>query len=934
MSLPLIVLLPLLGSLIPLLSNNRQRTLNAWSTALLPAIALGIVIAHAPGVISGEVYHFSMSWVPQLGLDLAFRIDGLSLLFLLLILGIGLLIILYSRYYLSPDDSMPRFYAYLMLFMTSMIGIVMADNLLLLWVFWELTSLSSFLLIGYWYQQSEARRGARMALAVTGMGGLAMLAGFLLIGHIVGTFDMQTVLDSRDLIQADPRYLPALLLVLLGAFTKSAQFPFHFWLPHAMAAPTPVSAFLHSATMVKAGVFLLARMHPALAGSQLWLYIVTLTGLVTMIYAAYFALLKYDLKGVLAFSTVSHLGMITMLFGLDSKMAVAAGLFHVLNHAMFKATLFMSAGIVDHETGSRDIRKLSGLRRSMPMTAALAGLAAASMAGVPLLNGFISKEMMLTETLETGILGGLAWLIPVLATLGSVLSVAYSLRYVRNVFFGPEAQELPKTPHEAPFLMRLPMLLLVALCVVIGLLPALTVTGLLGAAAQVTILPPRPELHLAIWHGFNLPLLMSVIALAGGVGIYAVRRKLFAFQRQFPQRNASMIFEHNVRSLLHWTQQAIDRFENGSLQRYMLWLIIAVLFLTGSGLLDLTQLRGPRQLQALDGLLIAGAVITILAGLGTAVLHRRRLVSLMMLSVVGLMVSLAFARFSAPDLALTQLAVEVVTVILLMLALFFLPQRTPKESSGARVVRDVLLAAGFGGIVASLNYAMLTRPLDTISGFFLENSVSGGGGHNVVNVILVDFRGFDTLGEITVLCIAAIGIYKLLNRLRLFMPSSDSEGRPWSRDLHPMLLGTVSQSLLPLALLVSVFIFLRGHNEPGGGFIAGLVTAVALILLYIARGVDWTQQRMSFQYQPIAVVGVAIAALTGLGSWAFGHNFLTSAFGHFSIPYIGEIELVTPMLFDLGVYLTVVGATLMILANLGKLTTRHRPSKENEKETV
>ncbi|MEG3114289.1 monovalent cation/H+ antiporter subunit A [Salinicola sp. 4072] len=934
MSLPLIVLLPLLGSLIPLLSNNRQRTLNAWSTALLPAIALGMAISHAPGVISGEVYHFSMSWVPQLGLDLAFRLDGLSLLFLLLILGIGLLIILYSRYYLSPDDSMPRFYAYLMLFMTSMIGIVMADNLLLLWVFWELTSLSSFLLIGYWYQQSEARRGARMALAVTGMGGLAMLAGFLLIGHIVGTFDMQTVLDSRDLIQADPRYLPALLLVLLGAFTKSAQFPFHFWLPHAMAAPTPVSAFLHSATMVKAGVFLLARMHPALAGSQLWLYIVTLTGLVTMIYAAYFALLKYDLKGVLAFSTVSHLGMITMLFGLDSKMAVAAGLFHVLNHAMFKATLFMSAGIVDHETGSRDIRKLSGLRRSMPMTAALAGLAAASMAGVPLLNGFISKEMMLTETLETGILGGLAWLIPVLATLGSVLSVAYSLRYVRNVFFGPEAQELPKTPHEAPFLMRLPMLLLVALCVVIGLLPALTVTGLLGAAAQVTILPPRPELHLAIWHGFNLPLLMSVIALAGGVGIYAVRRKLFAFQRQFPQRNASMIFEHNVRSLLHWTQQAIDRFENGSLQRYMLWLIIAVLFLTGSGLLDLTQLRGPRQLQALDGLLIAGAVITILAGLGTAVLHRRRLVSLMMLSVVGLMVSLAFARFSAPDLALTQLAVEVVTVILLMLALFFLPQRTPKESSGARVVRDVLLAAGFGGIVASLNYAMLTRPLDTISGFFLENSVSGGGGHNVVNVILVDFRGFDTLGEITVLCIAAIGIYKLLNRLRLFMPSSDSEGRPWSRDLHPMLLGTVSQSLLPLALLVSVFIFLRGHNEPGGGFIAGLVTAVALILLYIARGVDWTQQRMSFQYQPIAVVGVAIAALTGLGSWAFGHNFLTSAFGHFSIPYIGEIELVTPMLFDLGVYLTVVGATLMILANLGKLTTRHRPSKENEKETV
>ncbi|WP_110668710.1 monovalent cation/H+ antiporter subunit A [Salinicola halophilus] len=934
MALPLIVLLPLLGSLVSLMGNNRQRNVLTVMTAILPAIALAIVLVHVPDVLAGNVPRFAIPWVPQLGLDFALRLDGLSLLFLLLILGIGLLIVLYARYYLSPEDSMPRFYSYMMLFMTSMIGIVMADNLLLLWVFWELTSLSSFLLIGYWYHQSEARRGARMALTVTGMGGLALLAGFLLIGHIVGTFDLQTVLDSRELILADPRYLPALLLVLLGAFTKSAQFPFHFWLPHAMAAPTPVSAFLHSATMVKAGVFLLARMHPALAGSQLWLYIVTLTGLVTMIYAAYFALLKYDLKGVLAFSTVSHLGLITMLFGLDSKLAVVAGLFHIINHATFKAALFMSAGIIDHESGTRDIRKLSGLRHYMPVTAVLALLAAASMAGVPLLNGFLSKEMMLTETLGTGILGGLAWLIPVLATIGSLLSVAYSLRYVRNVFFGPKAEDLPQTPHEAPFFMRLPMMVLVALCIVIGLLPALSVTGLLEAAAQATLLSPRPELHLAIWHGFNLPLLMSAVALAGGAGLYCVRRKLFSFHRQFPQRNALMNFEFNVRRVQTWTQTMIDRLENGSLQRYMLWLIVAVLFLTGSGLLDLTQLTGPTPNQPLDGLLIVGGVITILAGVGTAVMHRRRLVSLIMLSVVGLMVSLAFARFSAPDLALTQLAVEVVTVILLMLALFFLPQRTPKESSGGRIIRDVLLAAGFGGVVTSLNYALLTRPLDTISGFFLDNSVSGGGGHNVVNVILVDFRGFDTLGEITVLCIAAIGIYKLLNRLRLFMPSSDSEGRPWSKDLHPMLLGTVSQSLLPLALLVSVFIFLRGHNEPGGGFIAGLVTAVALILLYIARGVDWAQERLSFHYQPIAVSGVTIAAFTGLGSWVFGHNFLTSAFGHFTIPYIGEIELATAMFFDLGVYLTVVGATLMILANLGKLTTPHRPSKENSKETL
>ncbi|MCK0752223.1 monovalent cation/H+ antiporter subunit A [Chromohalobacter japonicus] len=931
MSLLLIVLLPLLGSLLPLLSSNQRRHQCALLTAAMPLIALLVTLRETPGVLAGEVPRLAFSWVPALGLDLALRLDGLSLLFVLLILGIGLLIILYARHYLAEADNMPRFYAYLMLFMTSMLGIVMADNLILLWMFWELTSLSSFLLIGFWSHQSAPRKGARMALAVTGMGGLALLAGFILIGQIVGSFDMQTVLDSRDVILADPRYLPALLLVLLGAFTKSAQFPFQFWLPQAMAAPTPVSAFLHSATMVKAGVFLLARLHPALAGSQEWLYLVSLTGLVTMLFGAYFALIKLDLKAILAYSTVSHLGLITMLFGLNSQMAVVAGLFHILNHATFKAALFMTAGIVDHECGTRDIRKLKGLWRYMPMTTALATITAASMAGFPLLNGFLSKEMMLAETLETPLLGGLAWLIPALATIGSILAAAYSLRYVRNTFFDGTPRELEKTPHEAPFPLRLPVLVLAIVCVIIGLFPAFTATGLLTAAADAALTMPAPELHLSIWHGFNLPLLMSAIALIGGLAVYMLRQHLFTFHRQFPSRDSLAIFEGAVQRLVRFTQWGIDTLENGSLQRYMLWVVISALAVSGMSLMGIETLKGELAVQKADPLLIVGAAITCFAGLATAFLHRRRLISLIMLSVVGLMASLAFARFSAPDLALTQLAVEVVTVILLMLALFFLPQKTPKESSASRIVRDVLLAAGFGGVVASLNYALLTRPLNSISDYFLEHSVSGGGGHNVVNVILVDFRGFDTLGEITVLCIAGIGIYKLLSRLRLFMPSSDSEGRPWSPDRYPMILASVSQSLLPMALLVSVFIFLRGHNAPGGGFIAGLVTAVALILMYIAHGVEWAQQRLSFQYQPIAVSGVAIATLTGVGSWAFGYPFLTSAFGHFHIPLIGDVELATAMLFDLGVYLTVVGATLMILANLGKVTTSHRPSKQKEK---
>ncbi|GHB00184.1 monovalent cation/H+ antiporter subunit A [Modicisalibacter luteus] len=930
MSLLFIVLLPLLGSLVPLLGSNDRRNLCALITAILPAVALALVATNIGDVLSGNVQHYSIPWIPALGLDFALRLDGLSLMFALLILGIGLLIILYTRFYLAAEDSMPRFYAYLMLFLTAMLGIVMADNLLLLWIFWELTSLSSFLLIGFWHTQSDARRGARVSLTVTAMGGLALLAGLLLLGQMVGSYDMQTVLDSRDLIQQDERYVPVVLLILLGAFTKSAQFPFQFWLPQAMAAPTPVSAFLHSATMVKAGVFLLARLHPALAGSEIWLYLVGLTGLVTMIYGAYFALIKYDIKAILAYSTISHLGMITMLFGLDSRMATVAGLFHIINHALFKASLFMVAGIVDHECGTRDIRKLKGLRRYMPMTTVLATLGGASMAGVPLMNGYLSKEMMLTETLETGLLGGLFWLVPVLATLGSLISAAYALRFVRNIFFEGSPGTLEVTPHEPPLLMRAPVLLMITLCVVIGLLPAITVTSLLHAAADAALAEPVPEFHLAIWHGFNLPLLMSAIALGGGVVLYLLRKPLFDFQRQFTSLNTLSIYEVTVQGIVRAAQWSLDTLENGSLQRYMLWLVIAVLCLAGGSLVMTPSLQGNLPQQPLDALLIAGAAITILAGLATASLHRRRLISLLMLSVVGLMVSLVFARFSAPDLALTQLAVEVVTMILLMLALFFLPQRTPKESSGLRVVRDVLLSAAFGGIVASLNYAILTQPIDSISQFFLEHSVPGGGGHNVVNVILVDFRGFDTLGEITVLGIAGIGIFKLLNRLRLFMPSSDFEGRPWSPDSHPMILAIVSQTLLPLALLVSIFIFLRGHNAPGGGFIAGLVTSVALILMYIARGVDWAQQRLAFQFQPIAVAGVGIAALTGLGSWFFGYPFLTSAFGHFYIPLIGDVELATAMLFDLGVYFTVIGATLMILANLGKLTTPHRPSKQKE----
>ncbi|MGM0614695.1 MAG: monovalent cation/H+ antiporter subunit A [Pseudomonadota bacterium] len=922
-----IALLPLLGVVVPALLGQRDRVLSTRITAIAPALALLLTFTQVPALLDGETLRFSVGWMPELGLDLALRLDGLTLLFNLLILGIGLLILLYAHFYLSPEEPFDRFYAYLMLFMASMVGIAMSDNLILLWLFWELTSISSFLLIGYWSHQSDARKGARMALTVTGAGGLALLAGLLLLGDMVGSFDMNVVLTSQDVILADPRYPLMLVLVLLGAFTKSAQFPFQFWLPHAMAAPTPVSAYLHSATMVKAGIFLMARLHPAIAGSELWSVIVSLIGTITLLYGAWFALFKTDLKGILAFSTVSHLGLITVLLGIGSPMAVLAALFHILNHATFKAALFMSAGIIDHETGTRELKRLGGLKKAMPVTALLTTLAAAAMAGVPLFNGFISKEMFFTETLATPVLGGLSWLLPVLATLGGILSVAYSLRLVHAVFFKPAQKTLPKPPHEPPHLMRLPVEILVGICVVVGLLPGLMASGLLSLAAQAVLGEPL-EFHLSIWHGFNLPLLMSLAALAFGILMYWRHPDLRQLTQPFASVDARRVFERTIINMNQKADWLISKIEGHSLQRYMGLLLLSALVMGVIGLAPIAPLTGELGNQPVDAIVLLGAAMLIFGGIATAATHRYRLISLLMLSVVGLFVALTFARFSAPDLALTQLSVEVVTMILLMLALFFLPQKTPRESSPLRNVRDILLASALGLVIASLNYAVLTTDTSSISDYFLANSKPGGGGYNVVNVILVDFRGFDTLGEITVLALAGLAIFKLLNRLRLFLPHSDGEGRVWSPDRYPAILTSISMALLPLALLVSAFIFLRGHNLPGGGFIAGLVTAVALILVYMARGVEWAQERLDFPFQPVAIAGVAIATLTGLGSWVFGYPFLTSTFAYFTLPLVGTFELASAMLFDLGVYLAVVGATLMILANLGKVTTAHRPTLE------
>jgi multicomponent K+:H+ antiporter subunit A len=912
-------LTPFVGALLLAWVPNNARNLAGWLAGLITACSAVLLALDAPVVLGGGVVGYAVPWLVLPGADLGFRLDGLALLFAALVLGVGLLVILYARYYLAEEDPMARFYALLMLFMGAMLGLVLADNLILLVVFWELTSLSSFLLIGFWKHLPEARKGARMALTITGAGGLALLAGSLLLGHIAGSYKLDVVLAAGDAVRSHALYLPTLLLVLAGAFAKSAQFPLHFWLPHAMSAPTPVSAYLHSATMVKAGVFLLARLHPVLAGTDTWFYVVSTTGMMTLVVGAYFALFQHDLKGLLAYSTVSHLGLITLLFGLDEPLAVVAGIFHILNHATFKASLFMAAGILDHECGTRDMRRLNGLWSYMPYTATLAMTAAAAMAGVPLLNGFLSKEMFFAETLGAGEHGIFQIAIPLIATLAGMFAVAYSLRFIHDVFFNGEPVGLSRIPHEPPRWMKMPVEALTVVCLAVGILPQQTIGTLLAAGARATLGGELPGYSLAIWHGFNSPLAMSAVAFAGGLAIYfGLQRWLNLHSVPVSASQGKAAFDALMGALLAASGWIVNSIANRSLQRYLMLLVLAAVIAGAWPMMEGAVLQGNREPTPSNPIAWALWLIAVAAVVATAARHRQRLQALVLLGIAGLLVGLSFVYYSAPDLALTQILVEVVSIILMMLALHYLPQEGKREPNPGRALRDLVLAVAAGGGVAALCYAMLTRQSSSIAGYFLEKTVPEGGGSNAVNVIIVDFRGFDTLGEITVLAVAALAVFAVLER---FVPKSASAGVA-QEQRHAFLLQICSRLLLPMAVLVSTFLFLRGHNLPGGGFIAGLVLAVALLIQYVAGGSRWAQRRMSADFHLWIGAGLSMAGVTGLGSWWFAHPFLTSAFVHPFLPLVGEVPIASAMFFDLGVYLTVVGATMVALGTLGKVSRR------------
>ncbi|MGN7292985.1 monovalent cation/H+ antiporter subunit A [Rhizobium sp. SAFR-030] len=954
----LLLALPFIGSLVSgLLLNTTSRDLPVFIAGGVALASLCLTTIAYAYVTSGNVLRFEAEWLPQLGLNFTLRMDGFAWIFSMLVTAIGFLVVLYARYYMGDDDPIPRFFSFLLAFMGAMLGIIISGNVILLSIFWELTSIFSFLLISYWHHIPSARDGARMALTITGIGGFCLLIGMLLLGNIVGSYDLDKILASGDAIRAHALYLPTLIFILLGALTKSAQFPFHFWLPNAMAAPTPVSAYLHSATLVKAGVFLLARLWPALAGTYEWFFLLGAAGMLTLLLGAYFAVFQRDLKGLLAYSTISHLGLITTLLSLGSPLAMVAAIFHMLNHATFKASLFMAAGIIDHETGTRDMQRLSGLFRYLPFTATLAMVASAAMAGVPLLNGFLSKEMFFAEAVETHADSLLDSILPYVATLASAFSVTYSLRFIHTVFFGPPPVDLPKPkPHEPPRWMRFPVEFLVVVCLVVGIVPSLSIGPFLDTAVTSVLGTRAPEFSLAVWHGFNLPLLMSFIALIGGTVLYFALKPYLSCCQDGPpffrRLRGQRIFERVLVTVSwRWARMAESRIGTRNLQPQLRW-VVATGFM--AGLLPLLLSGFEVRPLAFSGIDPAFAIVWLLGtalAIGAAYLAKyHRLAALVMLGGVGLIVCITFVWLSAPDLAITQLLVEIVTTVLILLGLRWLPKRNVDVGevitlrSRFRRFRDLLLAIACGVGMSFIAFAVMTMPVpDAIATYFLDNAYEQGGGRNVVNVILVDFRGFDTLGEIAVLGVVALTVYALLRRFR---PAADSIDMPEQQRIqnrfdeerperspgdtvrdYLLVPSVIMQWLFPVILTLSVYLFMRGHDMPGGGFSAGLTLSIAFLLQYLAGGTRWAEDRIRILPVRWMGGGLLIASATGIGAWFLGYPFLTSHSRYLDLPLIGKVPAATALLFDLGVFALVVGSTVLIMVALAHQSIRNNRLK-------
>lgn len=769
------VFLPLiLACLIPFLSKWKQVVHTGWFVLIVP-FTIFVYLVQQIGT-GFTPFERSYPWIPSLNIEFDFYLDGLSLLFGLLISGIGTLVVLYSIYYLHKSEQLGHFYVYLLLFMAAMFGVVFSDNIFVLYTFWELTSLSSFLLIGYWNHRKGSRYGALKSMLITVLGGLSLLGGLLLLSIVTGTTSIQAMIEQKEVIFNSPQFGFILAFLFLGAFTKSAQFPFHIWLPDAMEAPTPVSAYLHSATMVKAGIFLIARFLPILSLSEWFFIVVSSIGILTLCWGSFMAVRQTDLKGILAYSTISQLGMIMAMLGFGTEVAIFAAVFHILNHATFKGSLFMIAGIVDHETGTRDIRKLGGLMTFMPITATLAFFGAFSMAGVPLpfLNGFYSKELFFDSAVHLegdGIVPTLASIMPYLAVLGSIFTFVYSMYLVFGTFRGEyKEKELEQKPHEAPIGMLISPIILVLGVILIGLFPQFVNQPFLAHAANAIAGFELHEHHIKFWHGFKAPLYMSLIVVALGTVLVLTRKRWTGVYAVFPgSLTFNRVYDWLVDRTTKYSEVVTKGYMNGSLKRYVRLTLSAIFIATFLILLVTNGINFDINTNELASVTLPEVLVVImmvLASIGTIVTNNR-IAAILILGVVGYGLSILFVIYRAPDLALTQLIIETVTVALFLLVFMHLPKLEKQKQSAKTIIVNASVSVLFGAmmtIVAISSFA--SKWFDPISDYFLETSKELGGGKNVVNVILVDMRGLDTLFEITVLGIAALGIYSMIKLRR------------------------------------------------------------------------------------------------------------------------------------------------------------------------
>ncbi|HEU5486156.1 MAG TPA: Na+/H+ antiporter subunit A [Microlunatus sp.] len=938
--------------------------------AAVPAVAFGWLVAQAPVIVPGGAVVWSTPWIPALGVDLSYRLGTLQWVLALLVTGVGALVLFYCRWYFPGPDVPARTAGLLLAFAGAMLGLVTADDLILLYVFWELTTVFSYLLVGHNPTRGANRRAALTALMVTTFGGLAMLIGIIMIGVTAGTFSIAEVLADPARLGAGPIAVAAILLLLVGAITKSAQVPFHFWLPGAMAAPTPVSAYLHAAAMVKAGVYLVALLAPVFAGMPGWRPVVLTLGAITMIIGAWRALRQYDIKLLLAYGTVSQLGFLMAICGLGTRSAMLAGVAMIISHALFKATLFLVVGIVDHSTGTRDIRKLSAVARRLPVVAAAAVAAAASMAAVPPLIGFTAKEAafeslvyLLPDGDQTGIPPLPAFLLLGALVAGSALTVAYTLRFLWGAF-GTKPGMADTQVQREPAGFAIAPVVLAATCLLGGLVgPTLTtVLDPLAATAEV-----GEESHgIALWHGLTIPLALSVLALAAGVVLFVARRWIARVQGTFPRTpEAEEVYQAVMRGIDRSAVEATAVTQRGSLPIY-LGTILSVLVLL-PGVILLTLPSWPSSLRPWDtpGQVLVGATMVVAAFL--AATSRGRLKAVILVGVTGYGTAMMFLLHGAPDLALTQILVETVTLVVFVLVLRKLPKYFTDRPLHASRWWRLVIAIMVGCTVVSVVYlAAGARVATPVSEAFYEAAYAFGYGKNIVNVTLVDIRSWDTMGEISVLVVAATGVASLIFIRRRYteLEPPPGAGRPRRRSFrrpetvqtaHPQgrmtwLRGTeqlspikrsiifevITRLLFPVMILTSLFFLFSGHNNPGGGFAGGLVAGLALTIRYLAGGRYELDEAAPVDAGVVLGAGLMTSGLSMLGPVLVGGRIGQSFDIVINAPYLsylptpwgevtllGEIHVVTSLIFDIGVYLVVVGVMLDLARSLGAGIDQH-----------